>query len=267
MSNLVDGKKIRDEILAHLKQNFDSVGGAVLGVVWVGDDPATAKFVGQKQKFAQAAGVDLRLFEYGLDISQEGLEQQLNRLALDTEISGIIVQLPLPERIDPQKIIDLIPAEKDVDALGGEALVLSPVVEAVKEILSRAEISLSGNKFVVLGKGKLVGRPVAVWLAQEGTAVEVLDANSQDITSYLAQADVIISGVGRPSTIKPEMVKDGVVIIDAGTSEQAGQLAGDADPACAAKASIFTPVPGGVGPIVIAMLFQNLWKIFQSTKR
>lgn len=263
---IVDGKKIRDELLEDLKDKFASVGGAVLAVVWVGNDPATAKFVEYKKKVAEKIGVDLRLFEYEEDISQAALEKELNRLVTDQEVSGIIVQLPLPKQIDSSKVIDLIPPEKDVDSLGREAKVLSPVVSAVAEILERYKISLSENKFVVLGQGKLVGRPTALWLAGEGADVEILDSQTEDITSPLREADVIISGIGKPGFIRPEMVKDGSVLIDAGTSEQAGRLAGDIDPVCANKALLFTPVPGGVGPIVLAMLFRNLWKLLNSTK-
>lgn len=255
---LIDGKKIRDEILAELKTEFDRMGGAALAVVWVGEDPATAKFIEQKKKFAQAAGVDLRLFEFPIDVSQEDLEQNLDQLANNSEIKGIIVQLPLPKQIDTAKIINLIPPAKDVDALGSEAVVLSPVVRAVREILERYRIGFAGTNFVVIGQGKLVGRPVAVWLVQSGAMVEVADQLTGDISVFTKNADVIICGAGDPGLLRPEMIREGAVIIDAGTSEQAGRLSGDADPACATKARLFTPVPGGVGPIVIAELFKNL---------
>jgi methylenetetrahydrofolate dehydrogenase (NADP+)/methenyltetrahydrofolate cyclohydrolase len=140
------------------------------------------------------------------------------------------------------------------------------VVSAVDEILKRNNVSLKKNKFVVAGKGKLVGRPVAVWLAGEGADVLAVDDQTGDINKQLKQADVIISGIGKPGFITPDMIKDGVVLIDAGTSEQAGKLAGDIDPACADKASLLTPVPGGVGPVVLSMLFNNLWRLFSTTK-
>jgi len=258
---LIDGKKIRDEIIAELRPKFASIGGADLAVVWVGDDPATAKFIEQKKKFAEAAGVTLRLFEYESTISQADLENEVKRLATDPKIKGIIVQLPLPKDINSQAIIDLVPPEKDVDALGKEAKLLSPVVMAVKEIIERYKIPFIGNTFVVVGQGKLVGRPVAVWLAQSGAMVEVADQTTGDIEAFTKTADIIITGAGVPGLLKPVMVKEGVIIIDAGTSEQAGKLGGDVDPECAIKAKLFTPVPGGVGPIVISELFNNLWKL------
>jgi len=263
---IVDGKKIQDEILEKLKKNFESIFCAVMAVVWVGDDPATAKFIEYKKKVAEKIGVKLCLFEYEDTITQADLEKAVEKLAVDQDIQGIIVQLPLPKTIDAQKIIELIPQDKDVDALGQEARVLSPIVLAVKEILVKYNISLVSNKFVVVGQGKLVGRPVAVWLAGEGADVVAINSQTKDITSQLRQADVIISGIGQPGFIVPEMIKEGVALIDAGTSEQAGRLAGDIDPACADKASLFTPVPGGVGPIVLAKLFTNLWKLLKQTK-
>lgn len=263
---LVDGKKIRDEILEKLKENFESIGGATLAVVWVGDDPATAKFIEYKKKVAERIGVTVRMFEYENTILESDLEQEVQRLAVDSEINGIIVQLPLPAQIDVQKILNLVPPAKDIDALNPETVVLSPVVLAVKEILDRHNISLNNKNYVVVGQGKLVGRPVAVWLAGEGADVTAIDSKTKDINNQIKQADVIISGIGQPGFITPDMVKDGVVLIDAGTSEQAGKLAGDIDPACAEKASLFTPVPGGVGPIVLATLFENLWKLTKSNK-
>lgn len=264
---IVDGKKIGDEILGELKNNFAGISfRAVLAVVWVGDDKATAKFIEYKKKVAEKIGVELRLFEYNENISQLELEEEVKRLAKDSEVNGIIVQLPLPKTIDSQKIIELIPSNKDVDSLNKESTVLSPVVLAVKEILNRTGLSLLDKKFVVVGRGKLVGGPVSVWLAGEGAEVVAVDNQTEDINNYLLQADVIISGVGKPGFINSEMIKAGVVLIDAGTSEQGGKLAGDIDPNCKDKAGVFTPVPGGVGPIVLAMLFSNLWKLIKSMK-
>jgi len=263
---IIDGKKIRDEILEELKDNFEAIGGVILAVVWVGDDPATAKFVEYKKKVAEKIGVKLNLFEYPDTISESDLEQELKRLAIDSDINGIIVQLPLPAQINSEKIIALIPPNKDIDALGVETVMMSPVTAAIAEILKRHKINLLKNKFVVVGKGKLVGRPTAVWLAGEGADVTILDSKTEDITTCLKQADVIISGIGKPGFIVPEMVKNGAVLIDAGTSEQSGKLAGDIDSACAEKALLFTPVPGGIGPIVLAKLFQNLWKLSIQTK-
>src|SRR5680860_1161000 len=165
---IIDGKKIRDEILQELKVSFKSIPEPILAVVWVGADKATEKFIECKKKVAENIGVELRLFKYEDSITQEELEQEIKKLAESKEVNGIIVQLPLPKIIVSQKILELVPNTKDVDALGLEAIVLSPVVSAVKEILTRYEVSLLGKKFVVIGQGKLVGLPVATWLTHEG---------------------------------------------------------------------------------------------------
>ncbi|MEI6495003.1 MAG: bifunctional 5,10-methylenetetrahydrofolate dehydrogenase/5,10-methenyltetrahydrofolate cyclohydrolase, partial [bacterium] len=196
--------------------------------------------------------------EYTDEITEEELAEQVQRLADDSGINGIIVQLPLPKHINASKILNLVPAHKDVDALNADASVLSPVTGAIREILERNNVDLNNKKIVVVGKGKLVGMPTAIWLSQEGYEVEIVDKNTKDLAGVLQDADVIISGAGVAKLIKPEAIKEGVILIDAGTSEDGGALVGDADSACAGKCSLFTPVPGGVGPITVAVIFKNL---------
>ena len=267
---IIDGKKISEEIKAELKERL--IGRRlILTVVLVGDDPASTKFVERKKKFGEAIGVEMRVLEFGADILEVDLAEEINKLANNERVSGIVVQLPLPKQINTNKILNLIPAEKDVDALTDNASVDSPVVEAVMEVLRRGHVDLTGKKILVVGQGQLVGRPIAICLAQAGHEVEVVDINTKNLREKTLVADVIISGVGKAGLIKPEMmaspklsvggIKEGVVLIDCGTSEQNGQLAGDIDPACADKASLFTPVPGGVGPVVVAKIFENLIKL------
>lgn len=259
---IVDGKKLADEIKSELKAKARGK-SLSLAVVWVGEDPVSERYVEKKKKFGLDIGVEVVVHEYPSDILEEDLVEEITRLNNDDNISGIIVQLPLPAEIDEQKILNLISPNKDVDALGEEARVFPPTIGAVKEILERNNIELSGKKVVVLGKGKLVGRPAAIWLTQEGANVSVIDSKTPDPASILKQADIIVSGVGRSDLITPEVLKEGVVLIDAGTSESSGQLKGDADPACADKCSLFTPVPGGVGPLTVVMLFKNLLELNQ----
>ncbi|MFA6416504.1 MAG: bifunctional 5,10-methylenetetrahydrofolate dehydrogenase/5,10-methenyltetrahydrofolate cyclohydrolase [Candidatus Paceibacterota bacterium] len=263
---IIDGKKIAGEIKEQLVEQF-SGRSTVLAVVLVGEDPASIKFVEYKKKFGEAVGVEMRVLEFEADITEEDLAEEVEKLANDDKIDGMIIQLPLPKNISTDKILNLVPANKDVDALTADASVDSPVVEAVMEILDRGGIDLNGKKIVVVGRGQLVGRPIAVRLAQEGYDVEVASTATGDLKKLTLSADVIISGVGKPGLITPDMVKDGVVLVDAGTSDlpaqagQASKLAGDIDPTCADKASLYTPVPGGVGPLVVAMLFKNLAKL------
>jgi methylenetetrahydrofolate dehydrogenase (NADP+)/methenyltetrahydrofolate cyclohydrolase len=257
---IVDGKKLAEEIKQELKIRARGK-DLRLAVVWVGEDPVSERYVERKKKMGLGIGVEVVVYEYPSTIIETDLIEEISRLNDDDNISGIIVQLPLPKEIDEQKILDLVSSDKDVDALGGEAKILPPTIGAIKEILERNNVELSGKKVVVLGKGKLVGRPAAIWLTQEGANVTVIDSKTPDPASILKQADIIVSGVGRAGLITPGSIKEGVVLIDAGTSESSGQLKGDADPACADKCLLFTPVPGGVGPLTVVMLFKNLLEL------
>ena len=167
---------------------------------------------------------------------------------------GVLVQLPHP---DAGALLPQLPPEKDVDALGLHPEVLAPVAGAVRELLERVNIEVRGKKAAVVGEGRLVGKPVSRMLRDMGADVSVVTLE-QGSLSQLKDADIVVSGAGAPHMLKPEMLKPGVVLIDAGASESGGKVVGDADPACAEVASFFTPVPGGVGPIAVAMLFKNL---------
>lgn len=261
---IIAGKALAAEIKQELKKKMQNK-NLRLVVVWVGEDPASAKYVERKKKIGEEIGVEVLVHEFSEEITQEELEEAIRRLGNDENVNGVIVQLPLPSALDTQKILSLIPTDKDVDALGEEAKVYSPVVEAVKEILKRSGVKIDGKKVVVIGKGKLVGLPVSLWLVQERGEVAVIDENTEEEAKAkaLKEADIIVSGAGVPGLIKPDLIKEGVVLIDAGTSEAGGKLVGDADPACAAKCSIFTPVPGGVGPLTVVMLFKNLLELNQ----
>ena len=259
---IVDGKALAEEIKQELKKDLANR-KLRLDVIWVGDNSVSEKYVVRKKKVGGEIGVEVVVHELLADISEEDLAEEIEKLNNDKDVNGIIIQLPLPSQIDEQKILNLVTPAKDVDALNSEAKVLSPTVGAIKEILNRNAVLIKGKKVPVLGKGKLVGRPVAIWLTQEGAEVSVIDSKTTDVdsTRLLQNADIIVSGVGKPGLITPSVIKPGVVLIDAATSEQNGSLKGDADPACAEKCSLFTPVPGGVGPLTVVMLFKNLLEL------
>jgi len=233
---IVDGKKIADEILQGLK------GAYTLGVVMNKGDAASDSYIKMKERVAARVGVVVRRF---------GVEEFTHALLCD----GVIVQLPID---NAEELLAQIPPEKDVDALGRNPLVLSPVAGAVQEILLRTHTDVKNKKAVVVGAGRLVGQPAAKFLRELGAEVSIVILESGSLTE-LKDADIVVSGTGSPGLIKPEMLKAGVVLIDAGASESLGRLQGDADPTCAAVASVFTPVPGGVGPIAVAILFKNLF--------
>lgn len=259
---IIDGKKLAERIKTELRSKLETEGLKLrLDVVLVGDNVASEKYVERKRKVGEEIGVEVVVHELTEDIKQGDLEEEIKRLVNNERVNGVIVQLPLPPHINEREILDLVPAEKDVDALSREARVLSPIVGAIREILQSNNIDLENKKIVVVGQGKLVGQPAALWLTQEGYDVSVIDVKTKNADELLLSADVIISGAGRPGLITSNKIRDGVVIIDAATSESNGQLMGDADPRCASKCLLFTPVPGGVGPLTVVMLFKNLFSL------
>lgn len=257
---IVDGRAITHELQEKIKK--EAAGKRLaLAVVFVGDDLASEKFIARKKKFGEVVGVSVEIFSFPADADENLVRTEIVRLAEDPSVDGVIIQLPLPLHYDTPALLNLIPPEKDVDALSAHPRVLSPVVGAIKEILARHGVSLMGAHVVVVGRGALVGKPVAAWAEGEGADVKSVDKETEDIARYTREADILITGAGVPGLVTPGMVKDGAILIDAGTSESQGKLVGDIDPLCADKAALFTPVPGGVGPITVAMLFFNLMQI------
>jgi methylenetetrahydrofolate dehydrogenase (NADP+)/methenyltetrahydrofolate cyclohydrolase len=238
----IDGKKIAEEVLLALEHERASLGELALEVVMNEGDPATDSFVKIKTRTANRLGVKL-------------VRYTPEQMAEAVRCDGVIIQLPLP---NADELIAALPPHKDVDGLGEDAIVRPPVAEAISEILVRHNIAGAGMHAVVVGAGRLVGAPAAALLKDLGAEVTTVTQTRGSLVE-LKEADIVVLGAGEPGLIKPEMLKEGVVLIDAGTSEQGGRLAGDADPACAQVASLYTPVPGGIGPIAVAMIFKNLF--------
>jgi methylenetetrahydrofolate dehydrogenase (NADP+)/methenyltetrahydrofolate cyclohydrolase len=273
---IIDGKKIAAEIEGKLKQQLEGLPQKKVAFVLFGENFVSRKFMGMKKSLAKRIGVAATIFEKPMMENAKSLTTDdaitfIQSIAGDFD--GIVIQLPLPESLDAEKIVASIPLEKDIDLLSTKAMekyrsggeLEPPVARAVFEILKYHDVGLAEKNIVVIGNGKLVGAPVAAMLEREAlknpaiTFSQIRRSTPEaERLAAIKNADIIISGVGEPHFIKPEMVKDGVVLIDAGTSEQAGKLAGDIDPACAEKASLMTPVPGGVGPVTVACLFLNL---------
>jgi len=255
---IVDGKKIAEEIiiqLGEMRKNFPPK--FCLGVLMGEEDAASASFVKIKERVADKLQVVV-IREY-LSTASTTIEALRALERLSKTCAGVIVQMPLPPQIDLAAILDALAPNLDVDAITDKQTVLrAPVVEAVSEVFVRAGVSAQGKKAVVVGAGKLVGAPVAELLKELGADVSVITRNEGNLMD-LKEADIVVLGAGDPGFVKPEMLKEGVVLIDAGTSEASGRLAGDADPKCAEVSSVFTPVPGGIGPIAVAMIFKNLF--------
>ncbi|MBI2278735.1 MAG: bifunctional 5,10-methylenetetrahydrofolate dehydrogenase/5,10-methenyltetrahydrofolate cyclohydrolase [Candidatus Brennerbacteria bacterium] len=282
---VIDGRKIAGEILARLKKCPAS--NKFLAVILVGDDPASASFVKQKENVARALGVDFRVIRLPQEVSEADLRAKVEELTRDDSpaggCGGVILQLPLPAHINRDRVIAAIPFEKDADNLRGGDLVLSPAAGVVEEILkivptlSRTRDGIGENckienlSMAVVGLGFLVGKPITAWL--KGKARELLTLDVSDDLARLKDADVVILGVGKAGLVRPEMLKDGALVIDFGYSRAAdGKLHGDfsasqignwkpARPAGGLEIGNlrYTPVPHGTGPILVAKLFENFY--------
>lgn len=269
MAVLLDGKKLSEKILIGLKSEIQSSGKKFfLAVVVVGESPVIEKFIGQKERIARDLGIEFRRYNYESAISTNELRKRISVIVHEADPDGLIIQLPLPAAINTQYILNSIPPEKDVDVLSAKALgnfftgkakAVPPVVGAIQELIEEYGIEYKTKHVVVVGAGMLVGKPIASWLLNEKVSFSVVDENTKDPTSVLREADIIMSGVGKPGLIIGDAVKEGVIVFDAGTSEAEGKLSGDADfNSVSTKASYITPVPGGIGPLTVAMIFKNL---------
>ncbi len=263
---VIDGKAIAEDIYKELAPKFAGLGKKVkLGIVVVGANPVIESFVRIKAQAAERLGVEMVRSNMPEHSDAGKIEQAVGRALQQSD--AVIVQLPLPNGVDVNGILSLVPNEKDVDALNPhipeeERFVHAPVALAVVEILQRNNVEIAGARTVVVGAGRLVGKPSAWLLKTLGANVSMFTLEEGSIED-LKDADIVVSGAGNPGFIKPEHLKQGVALVDAGTSELNKKIAGDADPACAEKASVFTPVPGGVGPIAVAMIFRNLFDLLQ----
>ncbi|OGG41579.1 hypothetical protein A2837_00345 [Candidatus Kaiserbacteria bacterium RIFCSPHIGHO2_01_FULL_46_22] len=263
---LVDGKTIAADIYRELKEEL-SLRAKQPRLLVVTSEPnaETRKYLKLKSRRAEEQGVKVVVKEFLNEVNTETIKDFLIDSFADYD--GVIIQLPLPTHIDTASLLSLLPAHLDIDVTqyaGEETEVLPPVIGAIKEIAKRHSVDFVGKNVVVVGSGRLVGKPAALWAAAQSAAVTVVDKDTPDAGHILKNADIIISGAGVPGLITPDQIKNDVVIFDAGTSEEGGVLKGDADPACAEKCSLFTPVPGGIGPVTIAILLRNLVQLSKS---
>jgi methylenetetrahydrofolate dehydrogenase (NADP+) / methenyltetrahydrofolate cyclohydrolase len=271
-AQILDGKKVAEDILYEVKQRALNK-SLKLAVVQVGKNSISQKYIQEKKKTAEEVGIRVELFSFPEDIQQEKLEREVERIGKDIENTGLLVQLPLPKHIDTQEVLDSIPADKDVDVLSSAAFerfktgkfpMVPPVVGAVRALFSYYRIEVGGKRVTLVGFGRLVGMPLSVWLHKEGVTLLVADKKTKDVAARTREADIVISGVGKKNLITGDMVKEGVIVVDAGTSVEGGKTTGDVNfESVSEKASFITPVPGGVGPLTVACLLQNMVQLLE----
>jgi len=274
----IDGKEIAKKIIENLKSKPKPK--KFLAAILVSENPTSLSFLNQKEKVAKELGVDFRIYQFPESIKNDDLRREVNRIANQKPVGGVIVQLPLPEHLNKYYILNPIPREKDIDVLGERALgafyngrnpILPPAVETVETILTTYNLQLTTLKVAVVGLGFLVGKPMAVWLMNKCSEIYLLDKGSD--FKILKNADLIIAGVGQPGLIKPEMLKSGAGVIDFGytvvemSNEQgvmSKKISGDFDSSLLTTQHsllFYTPTPGGTGPILVAKIFENFYKL------
>ena len=282
-AQLIDGKKISAEVRAEVAEGVREMKERLgvtpgLAVVLVGGDPASAVYVRNKQRAATEVGMDAQDVRLPADTSQERLLEHVEELKVDPRFHGILVQLPLPDHIDERTVLDSLDPMKDVDGLhpenagrlvGGRARFVPATPLGIQQMLVRTGHDPDGKRVVVCGRSEIVGKPVALLLMQRASGanatVTVCHTRTRDLADITLQADILIAAIGRPMSITVDMVKEGVTVIDVGVNridaperKRGYRLVGDVDfDAVSEKAAAITPVPGGVGPMTIAMLLHN----------
>ncbi len=290
MSNRIDGKAIAAEIRAEVAERVARAGGRAptLALVRVGDDPASKVYVGAKARACAECGIESRTVELDASISQRELLDTLRAFNEDDAVDGILLQLPLPGHLDSDAAIEAIDPEKDVDGfhpdnlgrLAAGAPRFVPCTPAgIRELLVRSGVETSGAHAVVIGRSVIVGKPMALLLALKGpggdATVTLCHSRTRDIAAVARQADILVAAIGRPRFVTADMVREGAVVIDVGinrvedaSAKKGYRLVGDVDfENVAPRARLITPVPGGVGPMTVAMLMANTVNAWQRRRQ
>ena len=277
-AEIIDGKQTAAEIRASLKQQigaFDSEDMPVLAVVRVGDDDAGRVYVRNKKKAAEEVGIGCEILEFAGSIGENALLESVAELNDNPNINGIIVQQPLPKQINPQKILEAISSYKDVDGFGAlnigkTALKESGAVSAatpkgIIRLLDKYCGDLRGKHAVIIGRSNIVGRPLALLLLNRDCTVTVCHSKTQELPKISRTADILIAACGCPKMVQKDWIKPGAAVIDVGINrDENGKLCGDVDfDAVKDIAGFITPVPGGVGPMTVAMLLENTWEAYK----
>ena len=267
-ATLIDGKalgaKVREEVAASVAE----LGHVGLATVLVGDDPASHIYIDLKQKAAQQAGMEARDLKLPTDLSEDELLATIAELNEDDAVDGLLVQLPLPDHIDENRVIEAISPAKDVDGIHpinagrlylGRPTLVPGTPLGIMRMLDEYEIPLEGARAVVVGRSAIVGKPMAHLLLQRNATVTICHSRTQDLQRHTLDAEVLVAAVGRAHLISADMVMAGATVIDVGMNREEGsrRVLGDVDPSAMEEAAYMTPVPGGVGPMTIAMVLQN----------
>lgn len=277
-AQIISGTQLASQIKSNVAQQISQYvaqgkRAPGLAVILVGADPASQVYVGSKRKSCAEIGITSKSYDLPETTTEQALLELIEELNQDAEVNGILVQLPLPKHIDSTKVIEQISPEKDVDGFHpynvGRLCQRIPTLRActpygVMKLLETTGISFYGKHAVIVGASNIVGRPMALELLLAGCTVTVTHRFTEDLASHIRQADILVVAVGKPKFIKGEWIKEGAVVVDVGINRLEGKLVGDVEFEVAAqRASYITPVPGGVGPMTVAMLMQNTLSAYE----
>jgi methylenetetrahydrofolate dehydrogenase (NADP+) / methenyltetrahydrofolate cyclohydrolase len=278
VAEIIDGRKIADKILNGLKERTkDLKERPGLAIVLVGDNPASEIYVGAKEKKCVHAGFYCERHNLGKDTKRDELLKLIDDLNQNRKIHAMIVQLPLPKHIDDQLIVDSILPHKDADGftpvnlgnlVNDNNMLLPATARACMELIKSTGEKIEGKNVVVVGRSSIVGKPTALLLLQENATVTVCHSKTKDLKEHTKNADIVVAACGKPRLIKKDMVKENAILIDVGINREAGKIVGDVDfDNVREVAGFITPVPGGVGPMTIAMLLDNTLKAMEMSKK
>lgn len=275
---IMNGKEVSSKIKEDLKKEIEVLDDKLtLCVVQIGNDEASSVYVKQKEKMSNELGINFYHAKYDNDISEEELEKEIIKINEDNNITGIIIQLPIPKKFDANKLINLISSNKDVDGLtnenkvklyNNEDSILPCTPFGILELLDYYKIDVEGKNIVIVGRSLLVSKPLFNLLLNKNATVTMCHSKTIDLPSITRNADILVSATGNPHLVTEDMVKEGAVVIDVGISRVNNKLVGDVDFENAyKKASYITPVPGGVGPMTVTMLMKNTIEAYKKTKK
>jgi methylenetetrahydrofolate dehydrogenase (NADP+)/methenyltetrahydrofolate cyclohydrolase len=268
-ATVMDGKALAAEIRADVAREVAELGHVGLATVLVGEDPASHVYISLKQKAATEAGIDARDVRLPEDASEEELLALVEKLNRDDEVDGILVQLPLPGGIDEPRVTGAVAPPKDVDGIHpvnagylylGAPLHVPATPAGCLELLAAYDVDPSGKEAVVIGRSEIVGRPVAMLLLQANATVTMCHSRTADLAAEVRRADIVVAAVGVPGIVTADMVKPGAAVVDVGLTRTEEGIRGDVDPSVAEVAGLLTPMPGGTGPMTIALLLRSAVK-------
>jgi methylenetetrahydrofolate dehydrogenase (NADP+) / methenyltetrahydrofolate cyclohydrolase len=263
----IDGKALALKVRAEVAEDVRAFGGPVcLATVLVGDDPASHVYVGSKHKASHEAGIDSRDHRFPADTPESEILDLVAELNADDAVDGILVQLPLPGHMDEPAVLRSVDPAKDVDGFHilnagrlylGEPFLVPATPLGIMAMLAEYGVELKGKEAVVIGRSEIVGKPMAMLLLAEHATVTICHSRTVDLAAHTRRADILVAAVGRAGLVTPQMVKPGATVVDVAMNRTEAGLVGDVDPAVFEVAGLMTPVPGGVGPMTIAMLLRN----------